>query len=86
MDYLELGCVCACVCVCVCVRVCVCARVHSSVSVCLKACVPSTIVPTVVKIPKMGSLGGGEGLGWEKKDEFNFGHVMPESRAWSILF
>lgn len=71
-------------CVCAYIPVCVC--VHSSVSVCLKACVPSTIVPTVVKFPKMGSLGGGGGFGLGKKDEFNFGHVMPESRAWSILF
>ena len=75
MDYLELVCVCVCVCVCI-HPVCVC--IHSSVCVCLKACVSSTTVPTVVRFPKMGSMGGREGLGWEKQDEFNFGHVTPE--------
>lgn len=61
------------------VRVCI----HSSVCVCvcLKARVSSTTVPTVVRFPKMGSMGGEEGLGWEKQDEFNFGHVTPESRT-----
>lgn len=51
------------------------------VCVCLKARVSSTTVPTVVRFPKMGSMGGEEGLGWEKQDEFNFGHVTPESRT-----
>jgi len=71
--------VCVCVCAYIPVRVCI----HSSVCVCvcLKARVSSTTVPTVVRFPKMGSMGGEEGLGWEKQDEFNFGHVTPESRT-----
>lgn len=70
---------CVCVCAYIPVRVCI----HSSVCVCvcLKARVSSTTVPTVVRFPKMGSMGGEEGLGWEKQDEFNFGHVTPESRT-----
>lgn len=59
------------------VRVCI----HSSVCVCLKACVSSTTVPTGVRFPKVGSMGGEEGLGWEKQAEFNFVRVMPESRT-----
>lgn len=71
------------VCVCVCVHTfqCVCAYIPVCVCVCLKARVSSTTVPTVVRFPKMGSMGGEEGLGWEKQDEFNFGHVTPESRT-----
>lgn len=60
---------------------CVCAYIPVCVCVCLKARVSSTTVPTVVRFPKMGSMGGEEGLGWEKQDEFNFGHVTPESRT-----
>ena len=41
----------------------------------------STTVPTGVRFPKMGSMGGEEGLGWEKQAEFNFVRVMPESRT-----
>ena len=75
MDYLEL------VCVCVCIHSSACVRTFQCVCVCLKARVSSTTVPTVVRFPRMGSMGGEEGLGWEKQDEFNFGHVTPESRT-----